>query len=197
MKEKRFLRVGEICAISLSDIWGFELAVYFDEVDYPMFDITPNFEDEDDVTLVKYLGEGMFVELLTNQMIMCEPFFDQNLVNSFDLESWKEALSIQNHWESIQNPQNMEEFSRDYKVFFNTPLCLDNLNCAFYVVDDDVIKNFASQSLDKTKYKLICARLKSQQRLQQQTKEYRTDLQEYFDSLNKTQTTRVLKKENQ
>lgn len=193
MNEKRFVRVGEICAIPLCDIWGMELGEFFDEVDGQMFGMVPNFKDDTDLTLVKYLGNGLFLELLSNQIIMCEDFFHLELIDSLDSSSQREVENVKLHWDLIQHPKTMEEYKANYKDVFDNPLCIDNMDCIYYGINEKVAKKLASQSLEKTKLKLISAKLKSQQRLQRQTREYQSDIQNHFKELNQSQMKKSLK----
>ena len=111
--EKRTVGIGEVCAISLQSIHP----VYLTLLDPNRNDDIVNFYAnertgvslEGEITFIKYIGNGMFMDLVSDQLLMTEIYneddFGTDELHMMDVKSQDELTKMQQFWTSIQNPK--------------------------------------------------------------------------------------------
>lgn len=168
--EKRFLNVGEICAIKLNSIFP----VYFmiDPGNGHQVNFLRTFTgltDEDDITVVKYLGNGMFEDLITNQFFMMAIYscLEIDEFDSLDINYQDELEKISSCYSCLSgpiNPDNYTQIQESISFYINNPLVIGIYNNPpFMTLDDDILKKIC---IDKVKEKILSVKLIAQQKLQ-------------------------------
>lgn len=168
--EKRFLKVGEVCAIKLSDIQSYRATLDYDGKIY--FGLSEKgLGLSDGVTFIKYLGNGMFTELLSEQLIRLE-VTDPEAIGSDELlilpDKHQNTLSdLSNKCYSLANPENINDYKEKYETFMETPLALYfDYNTEFMAIDKEILVTFGSQQLEIIKKDILKAKIAAQNLLQ-------------------------------
>ncbi len=187
--EKRFVNVGEVCAIELKNIKPASLTLNYDYGDDIVnFYTNGNVSSDNDITFIKYLGNGLFMDLVSDQLFITEIFneddFGTDELNLLNNENIEELTKMQEFWNSIQNPTNIEEFEKSISIFMSNPLCIDIEEAPFMSINSDVAQKFASQSLEQLKSKLLSSKLNAQQQIKQQFSELENKIIEHYHSFN-------------
>lgn len=198
--EKRTVGIGEVCAISLKDIHP----VYLTLLDPNRDDDIVNFyanertsvSSEDEITFIKYIGNGMFMDLVSDQLLMTEIFneddFGTDELFMMDVKSQEELTKMQQFWTSIQNPKNKSEFSESFSIFMQNPLAINIAEAPFISINAENAKKFASQSLEQLRTKMMSAKAMTQQSLKQQYSQYEGQIVEYFSAAEKESTPKTM-----
>ncbi len=184
--EKRFVNVGEVCAINLKDIHPVHLTLdSLNEENIVKFYATKeSVSSDNDVTFIKYLGNGFFMDLVSDQLFMTEIFneddFGTDEFYMLDTASQNELTKMQQFYESIQDPKSLAEFKESFSAFVANPLVISIAESPFISINSDVAKKFASQSLEQVKSKILTVKLKAQKGLQQQYSELEETILDYY-----------------
>ena len=185
--EERTVGIGEVCAISLKNIHPVHLTLLDPEND----DIVNFFANErtsvsseDEITFIKYIGNGMFMDLVSDQLLITDIFneddFGYDEYKRMDAKSQDELTKMQQFWTSIQNPKNKSEFSESFSIFMQNPLVINIYDAPFMSINAENAKKFASQSLEQLRSKMMSAKAMAQQGLKQQRSQYEGQIAEYF-----------------
>ena len=186
--EKRTVGIGEVCAISLQSIHP----VYLTLLDPNRNDDIVNFYAnertgvslEGEITFIKYIGNGMFMDLVSDQLLMTEIYneddFGTDELHMMDVKSQDELTKMQQFWTSIQHPKNKSEFSESFSIFIQNPLAINIADAPFMSINAENAKKFASQSLEQLRSKMMSAKAMAQQGLKQQYSQYEGQIAEYF-----------------
>ena len=185
--EKRTVGIGEVCAISLQSIHP----VYLTLLDPNRNDDIVNFyanertgvSSEDEITFIKYIGNGMFMDLVSDQLLMTDIFneddFGTDELYMMDAKSQDELTKMRQFWTSIQNPKDKSEFIESFSIFIQNPLAI-TIAPPFMSINAENAKKFASQSLEQLRSKMMSAKAMAQQGLKQQYHQYEGQIAEYF-----------------
>ena len=185
--EERTVGIGEVCAISLKNIHPVHLTLLDPEND----DIVNFFANErtsvsseDEITFIKYIGNGMFMDLVSDQLLITDIFNEDDFwydeYKRMDAKSQDELTKMQQFWTSIQNPKNKSEFSESFSIFMQNPLVINIYDAPFMSINAENAKKFASQSLEQLRSKMMSAKAMAQQGLKQQRSQYEGQIAEYF-----------------
>lgn len=183
--EKRFVNVGEVCAIKLKDIHPTTFVLQ-EELgdDIVNFYGTEGISMSNDVTFIKYLGSGFFMDLVSDQLFMTEIFNEDDIgtdqFQRLDAANQNEITKAKQSWISIQNPKNLEEFKESIRAFATNPLVVSITEAPFISINSEVTKKFASQSLDQVKSEILTAKAKAQSGLQRQYNELEGNILNYY-----------------
>lgn len=190
-EEKRAVGIGEVCAISLNHIRALHIALnnYPDPEDNDICffsDERNGISSEDEITFVKYVGNGMFMDLISDQLLITELFGEDEIgsdeYNMMDIESQEELTRMSNFWCSLYAPKNKLEFSESFSVFMQNPLVIDIQDEPFMSINSENAKKFASQSLEQVKSKIMSAKTKTQQELKEQYSKYEGKIEEIYSA---------------
>ena len=188
--ERRMVGVGEVCAIYLKHIEPVFLTLEDPKLNGP--DII-NFYGRDkskisngeEITFIKYLGNGMFMDLVSDQLFLTDIFnaddFGTAEFHAMDEKSKDETIKMEEFWHSIQNPTNKTDFSNSFNIFINNPLLIDISQSPFMTINSEIAKKFASQSLEEIKSMIMTAKIKAQQGLKEQYTQYESQLINYLN----------------
>lgn len=191
--EKRTVGIGEVCAINLKNIHP----VYLTLLDPNQIDNIVNFypdersviSSDDEITFVKYIGNGLFMDLVSDQLLITEIFntddFGTDELHAMDEASQDEMVKMEDFWNSIQNPTNQSEFSDSFSIFMQNPLAINIAVAPFMSINSENTKKFASQSLEQVRTKMMSAKAMAQQGLKQQYCQFEGQLVEYFSAIKK------------
>lgn len=186
--ERRMVSVDEIFAIYLKDIEPAYLTLDKSfEPDIINFYGRKNskISNSDEITFIKYLGNGIFMDLVSDQLILAKLFnaddFGSDEFYAMDEKSRNEAIKMTNFWCSIQNPTNKIDFSKSLNIFFNNPLTIDVSLAPFITINSEVAKKFASQSLEEIKSMIMTTKIKAQQELKEQYTQYENQILNYLN----------------
>ena len=186
--ERRTVEIGEVCAVSLQSIHPVYLALLDpNKNDYIVFfvsDTDTSISSEDEITFIKYIGNGMFMDLVSDQLLMTdicnEDDFGTADLEMMDAKSRDELTKMQQFWTSINAPENKSEFSEGFSIFMQNPLAINIEDAPFMSINAEITKKFASQSLEQLHSKMMSAKAIAQQRLKQQYSQYEGQIVEYF-----------------
>lgn len=141
--------------------------------------------NSNEITFIKYLGNGMFMDLVSEQLILAELFsandFGGYEFDAMDEKSKNEARKMADFWDSIQNPTNKIDFLKSLNIFFNNPLIIDVSLAPFITINSEVAKKFASQSLEEIKSMIMTTKIKAQQELKEQYTQYENQILNYLN----------------
>lgn len=191
--EQRTVGIGEVCAISLQSIHP----VYLTLLDPNRNDDIVNFyanertgvSSEDEITFIKYIGNGMFMDLVSDQLLMTniynEDDFGTDELHMMDVKSQDELTKMKQFWTSIQNPKDKSEFVESFSIFIQNPLAITIADPPFMSINAENAKKFASQSLEQLRSKMMSAKAMAQQGLKQQYSQYEGQIAEYFSDSEK------------
>ena len=186
--EKRTVGIGEVCAISLQSINPVSLIL----LDPNRNDEIVNFYSKErtgvsldgEITFIKYIGNGMFMDLVSDQLLMTEIYNEDDFgtaeLHMMDVKSQDEMTKMQQFWNSIHNPKNELEFSESFSIFIENPLTINISNAPFMSINAENAKKFASQSLEQLRSKMMSAKAMAQQGLKQQYSQYEGQIAENF-----------------
>ncbi len=191
--EKRTVRIGEVCAISLQSIQPVYLTLLDPNRDFDIVNFYANVRtgvsSEDEITFIKYIGNGMFMDLVSDQLLMTEIFdaddFGTDELHAMDKSSIDEIVRMADFWNSIYNPKNKSQFSDSFSIFMQNPLVINIEVAPFMSINAENTKKFASQSLEQLRSKLMSAKAMAQQILQQQYSQYEGKIAEHFSATEK------------
>ena len=202
LDEKRAVRVGEVCAISLKNIFPMHLTLESSEMDgvYDDINFYPNeingISSDGEITFVKYIGNGMFMDLVSDQLLVTEAFnvddFGTAEFRALDEASKDEIYKMSDFWNSVQNPKTKSEFSDSFSVFMQNPLAITIANPPFMSINAENAKKFASQSLEQLRSKMMSAKAMAQQVLKQQYSQYEGQIAESFSVSEKEATHKTM-----
>ena len=202
MDERRTPQIGETCAIKLKNIYPVSLEydpehiMSDDEVSFMPNEKYGGISSDDEITFVKYVGNGMFIDLVSDQLLLTVAFnaddFGTDVLHSMDKNSQGEFDKIENLWNSLFLPKNKDEFKDRISTFINNPLALDIADTSFMTINSENAKKFASQSLQELKTKLINEKAKAQLNLKQQYAQYGEKIYNYYSSLDRDSSPRGL-----
>lgn len=186
--EKRTVGVGEVCAIRLKNIHPVYLALLDknrnDDIVNFFSNVRTGISSEDEITFIKYIGNGMFMDLVSDQLLMTEVYNEDDIgtdeLHMMDVKSQDELTKMQQFWVSIQNPKNQSEFNESFSIFMQNPLTINISEEPFMSINAENVKKFASQSLEQLRSKMMSAKVMTQQGLKQQYSQYGGQIAEYF-----------------
>lgn len=193
--EKRAVRIGEVCAVSLKNICPIYLTLVDSKMDGVYDDINFYVKEEngissdDEITFVKYIGNGMFMDLVSDQLLISEVFnaddFGTDEFHAMDKVSQDELEKMEDFWNSVQNPKTKLEFSDSFSVFMQNPLAIkiDISTAPFMSINSEITKKFASQSLEQLKTKMMSAKAMAQQGLKEQYSQYERQIVEIISTV--------------
>ena len=198
LKEKRFLNVGEICAIHLKDIKPIHLCFterFTDDKEFVFYTANNGIVSDNDVTFIKYLGKGFFMDVISEQLFMTSIIDVDDIgtdnYNSLKMESKKELEELSNFWHKIYDPNNMSEFNESFSILMKNPLVIDIESSPFMSIDYNISKQFASQSLEQTKEKILSAKSITQKELKQVYNNFEEKIVEYYTQKNNSVTKKI------
>ena len=184
LDEKRAVRIGEVCAVSLKDINPMYLTLedaemYGVDNDINFYSTGKGISSDGEITFVKYIGNGMFMDLVSDQLLLTElanvDDFGTDDFLALDETSKDEIIKMCDFWHSVQNPNTKLEFSNSFSVFMQNPLVI-NISpvspAPFMSINSENAKKFASQSLEQLKTKMMSAKAMAQQGLKEQYSQY-------------------------
>lgn len=186
--EKRTVGIGEVCAISLQSINPVSLIL----LDPNISNEIVNFYSKErtgvsldgEITFIKYIGNGMFMDLVSDQLLMTEIYNEDDFgtaeFHMMDVKSQDELTKMQQFWNSIHNPKNELEFSESFSIFIENPLTINISDAPFMSINAENAKKFASQSLEQLRSKMMSAKAMAQQGLKQQYSQYEGQIAENF-----------------
>ena len=186
--EKRTVGIGEVCAISLQSINPVSLIL----LDPNRNDEIVNFYSKErtgvsldgEITFIKYIGNGMFMDLVSDQLLMTEIYNEDDFgtaeLHMMDVKSQDELTKMQQFWNSIKKKKNELEFSESFSIFIENPLTINISNAPFMSINAENAKKFASQSLEQLRSKMMSAKAMAQQGLKQQYSQYEGQIAENF-----------------
>jgi hypothetical protein len=198
--EKRTVGIGEVCAINLKNIHPIYLALldpnrYDDIVNFYSTEIT-GISSDDEITFIKYVGNGMFMDLVSDQLLMTRIFneddFGTDDFHMMDVKSQQELIKMQQFWTTIQNPKSKSDFSESFSIFIQNPLAINIAEAPFMSINAENAKKFASQSLEQVRSKLMSAKARAQQDLKQKYSEYEGEIVEYYSDAKKEETPKTM-----
>lgn len=182
--ERRFLNVGEVCAIQLKNIKPVDLVIMDNELYF--FGRDNGISSDEDITFIKYLGHGMFMDLISDQLFMSaihsSDDFGTDEFDALNNESKSELDKMINQWFTTQNAKNIEDFKQNFSIFMQHPLAIDVGASPFISITSDVAKKLASQSLEHVKSKILLSKLTAQQNLQKKYSELEEKINELYAS---------------
>ncbi len=187
LDEKRFLRVGESCAVNLKDIHPIDLRMdYYNNNNATFYaSYAEPVSIENEYTLVKYLGNGMFMDLIADQLYLTEVYLaddfgtdEFNVMLPADQEHLK---TLADDYNKLSSPDTLEEFRESLAIFSHNPLVIDISEAPFYSVDLNITKQVASQSIETIKRKILSSKIKSQQRMQQTYDQLETEILNFYN----------------
>ena len=179
--EKRMVRIGEVCAINLKDIRPvcFYYESIYDEPDKINFFSDDEYEKEgissnDEITFVEYVGDGLFKDLVTGQLLITETeglFIDKydNCVDvsSIDKLSQDEIMKISKKWDLLCETYDHKDFFKSFFIFYEMPLLINLAAAPFMTIDSDNLKKI-SQSYEQIKRKIELSRRETMKNLSDQ-----------------------------
>ena len=192
--EKRAVRIGEVCAINLKNIHPIYLILEDPELNgEDIVNFYPNersgISSDDEITFVKYIGNGLFMDLVSDQLLITEVFnandFGGDELDAMDRASIDEMGKMEDFWHSIQNPTNKSEFSDSFSIFMQNPLVINVAVAPFMSINSENTKKFASQSLEQVRTKMMSAKAMAQQGLKQQYSQFEGQIVEHFSAIEK------------
>lgn len=193
LDEKRAVRIGEVCAVSLKNICPVYLAFEDFNMDGVYDDINFYVKEENgissdgEITFVKYIGNGMFMDLVSDQLLISEVFnaddFGTDEFLAMDKVSQDELEKMEDFWNSVQNPKTKLEFSDSFSVFMQNPLVINIEETPFMSINSENAKKFASQSLEQLKTKMMSAKAMAQQGLKEQYSQYEGQIVEIISTV--------------
>lgn len=200
LDEKRAVRIGEVCAINLKNIRSINLTLVDPNEMSDIVNFYPNWKSgissDEEITFVKYIGNGMFMDLVSDQLLMTEIFdaddFGTDELHAMDKSSIDEIVRMADFWNSIYNPKNKSQFSDSFSIFMQNPLVINIEVAPFMSINAENTKKFASQSLEQLRSKLMSAKTIAQQNLKQQYSQYEQQIFEHFASTEKEATSKTL-----
>lgn len=190
LDEKRMVGIGEICAISLKNIHPINLG--YDNLN-SCVSFYPNSKNkislDDEITFVKYIGNGMFMDLVSEQLLITEVIlgddFGTDEYKAMDNASHDEIEKMRNFWLSIDTPEDKSEFSNSFSIFAKNPLVIDIAAAPFVSINVEITKKFASQSLEQLRAKMISAKTMAQQGLKEQYLKYEGQFEKIISAVEK------------
>lgn len=192
--EKRAVRIGEVCAINLKNIHPIYLILEDPKLNgEDIVNFYPNersgISSDDEITFVKYIGNGLFMDLVSDQLLITEVFnaddFGSAELHAMDRASIDEMCKMEDFWNSIQNPTNKSEFSDSFSIFMQNPLAINVAVAPFMSINSENTKKFASQSLEQVRTKMMSAKAMAQQGLKQQYSQFEGQIVEHFSAIEK------------
>lgn len=202
LDEKRAVRIGEVCAVSLKNICPMyltledsELAGVYDDINfYPKEKNGISLDGE--ITFVKYIGNGMFMDLVSDQLLITEVFneddFGTDEFHALDEASKDEIIKMYDFWHSVQNPKTKSEFSDSFSVFMQNPLAINISPAPFMSINSENAKKFASQSLEQLKTKMMSAKAMAQQGLKEQYSQYEGQIAEIISAVERESSSKTM-----
>ena len=194
--EKRTVRIGEVCAINLKNIHPIYLILedpeFWDEDIVNFFSNQESgISSDDEITFIKYIGNGLFMDLVSDQLLITEVLDADALstgefeLDAMDRASIDEMRKMEDFWNSIQNPTNKSEFSDSFSIFMQNPLAINVAVAPFMSINSENTKKFASQSLEQVRTKMMSAKAMAQQGLKQQYSQLEGQIVEHFSTIEK------------
>ena len=198
--EKRAVGIGEVCAVNLKNIRPVELVLLDPTKERDIVNFYPNgrknLSSDEEITFVKYIGNGLFMDLISDQLLTTEVFnaddFGTDELHAMDKTSQDEMAKMEDFWDSIQNPKNRTEFSDSFSIFMQNPLAINIADAPFMSINSEITKKFASQSLEQVRSKMMSAKTMAQQSLKQQYSQYEGQIFEYYSAFEKESTPKTL-----
>jgi len=182
LDEKRFLRIGESCAVNLKNIHPIDLMMNHRDNNNVTFyaSYAEPVSIENEYTLVKYLGNGMFMDLIADQLYLTEVYLADDFgTDEFDvmLPANQEHLkTLADDYNKLSSPDTLEEFRESLVIFSHNPLVIDISETPFFSVDLSITKKVASQSIETIKSKILSSKINAQQRMQQKYGQLETEI---------------------
>ena len=162
VKERRFIRKGEWCAVSLKSIYPVSFSIFDEKLSEEyveceklkqyVYDKKQNVKNshvefylcnaadyfDDDTTIVEYEGGGIFKDLVSGQQFLSsindELDFGSEVFNSFDDESKKEVRKIVSIWNASCRPSTWLKYEDSAHFFIGHPLAIDMSRASFMPV---------------------------------------------------------------
>ena len=186
VNERRFLREGEECAVSLKSIYPVSFS-FVDEVlgqyvekpssandthvEFYLRNATDFFDD--DIIFVQYLGYGIFRNKASGQLFMSsinsELDFGSEVFNSFDDESKKEVRKIVSIWNASCRPSTWLKYEDSAHFFIGHPLAIDMSRASFMPVSavrGKVLSEQIKSKLDEGRENALVENMKRYEALQ-------------------------------
>lgn len=200
LDEKRTVGIGEVCAINLKYIHAAVLTLEDSDLNDDIINFYSNSRNsvssDDEITFIKYLGNGFFIDLVSDQLLLTEVFnaddFGTAELQAMNEASQNEIEKMKEFWHSIQNPKNKTEFCDSFSIFIQNPLLIDIEKTPFMSINSEVTKKFASQSLEQVKSKMMSSKSMAQQALKQQYAKFEGQITKYLNTVEKVSTPKTM-----
>lgn len=181
--EKRFLNVGEVCAVQLKHIKPIDLVFYDFEEGVEFYPENTGISS-DEYTFIKYLGNGMFLDLVSNQIIMAEVINADGIGSEYfealNEESQNELKRLEEQWYKLQEPNDIDDFKKSFLTFLENPLVIETINSPFMLVDSEILEKFASQSFEDVRSKFASAKEKTNKKLYQELNKLEGTISKFY-----------------
>ena len=159
--ENRFPKVGEVCALDLTSLGYHNLDER--ETNEVCFHLV-NYGKVKGITLVKYLGYGLFMDLVSDQVFRLMAYNDDDIgteqLYKLQLGDRKELEKIADSYGKDTSPKDITDFKIVFNMFLTNPLAFDIVpnfdnpdlvRTPLMSIDSEIVRKFASQPLDKIK----------------------------------------------
>lgn len=182
--EKKFLNEGEICAVELKNIKPLYIYVEPDK-SINFFSQKNGASSGEEITFIKYLGNGIVEDLVTSEKIHIQIFdghdIGSNEYYALQNDSRQELDKIGRRWIQLQGPETLDDFKTSFTTFTNNPLVIDIESTPFMSIDSQMEKQFASQSLSDIEDKINSTKQLSITTLKQQLAVYEENITNYYE----------------
>lgn len=200
LDEKRTVGIGEVCAINLKNIHPVYLTLFDPNRDDDIVNFYTNkrtsVSSEDEIIFIKYIGNGMFMDLVSDQLLITEIYdeddFGTDELHMMDVKSQEELTKMKQFWTTIQNPKNKSEFSKSFSIFIQNPLAINIEEAPFMSINSENAKKFASQSLEQLRSKMMSTKAMTQHGLKQQYSQYERQIVEYYSTAKNEATSKTM-----
>lgn len=179
LDEKRFLRIGEVCAVELKKIRAYCVGVYSDEVDELRFYYDESFKliEGNEITFLKYVGNGLFIDLVSDSIIRMAIFAGDDIGTAqflqMPLDEQTHLNELADDYDNVRIPTTKSGFVDTYNSLINNPFVLVYSEAPFLSIDTEMVNRFAGQSIEAVREKVKAAKIKAQHSLQDSGKEHK------------------------
>lgn len=161
--QDRLLNEGEVCALELNKIGNYSILrieennknIGIEEENLPNFiaNTTDKLsKDKKGITLVKYLGAGLLLDLFSGEIIHMEIYMNDDITykgfkrfENLPISEQNRINELVNLYEKIKDPQTKSEFNKNYVALMNHPLVVTLFESPFLALDADVYRTISSQ----------------------------------------------------
>lgn len=159
--EKRLPKIGEVCAIRICDIGTFE---FQNNNHGKVISLTDNDMRDNSLLFIKYIGSGLFVDTVSEEVIKCigeKIFLDENI----DSESFNESEKICEFTKELCIINNIEDIDYRIDVLDKSILGIDLDKYDLYKIDSELTNEFSTQSVVDLKRKIQLLKVKGLEKL--------------------------------